>query len=144
MEISREYFSMLDYAVTKLTEFYRIIQTDPVVIAKATEYYPWIYNENHGLKFLVLSDVINCYRDLGYARDLDTLEGLGLFMLTFEQGNEDDGIHHYDRLQYLLSLGKAASKEVIDILELWLECSCLVKSGEGIGTYLLLPQLITF
>lgn len=117
MEISREYFSMLDYAVSKLTGFYRDIQKDPVVVAKAAEHFPWIYSPEHGLKFLVLSDVINCYRELGYERDLDTLEGLGLFMLTFEQGKEEDAIHSYERLPYLLAMGKAASKEVIGILD---------------------------
>ena len=117
MEISREYFSMLDYAVTKLTGFYREIQKDPVVVAKAAEYYPVLYSPEHSLKYLVLSDVINCYRELGYERDLDTLEGLGLFMLTFEQGKEEDAIHSYERLPYLLAMGKAASKEVIGILD---------------------------
>lgn len=117
MEISREYFSMLDYAVTKLTGFFRSLQKDPLIVTKAKEHCPWLYNEEHGLKFLVLSDVINCYRDLGYARDMETLEGLGLFMLAFDQGKDEDGIHDYDRLQYLLALGKAASKNLIDILE---------------------------
>ena len=53
----------------------------------------WLYNEDHGLKFVVMSDVMNCYRDLGFDMGPDTLEGLGLFMLTFDQGNDEDGIH---------------------------------------------------
>ncbi len=117
MEISREYFSMLDYAVTKLTGFYRSLQIDPIIVDNVKKHCPWLYNEDHGLRFVLLSDVIKCYKDLGYSTDMDTLEGLGLFMLTFEQGKDKDGIHDYDRLQYLLAIGKDASKELISILE---------------------------
>ena len=77
----------------------------------------WLYNEDHGLKFVVMSDVMNCYRDLGYDMGPDTLEGLGLFMLTFDQGNDEDGIHDYDRFQYLMAIGKEAGMELIGLLE---------------------------
>ena len=117
MEISREYFSMLDYAVTKLIKFYRSFQNDPIINRNVKEHCMWLYNEDHGLKFVVMSDVMNCYRDLGYDMGPDTLEGLGLFMLTFDQGNDEDGIHDYDRFQYLLALGKDAGMELIGLLE---------------------------
>ena len=118
MYISREYFAMLDSAVSKLTAFHMKLRADEQFFSQAKEKYPWsiFINDSEGLKTILLIDVVNCYKEIGYALDLDTMEGLGLFMLSFDQGNPQDGVHDYSRFQFVYSMGKGAVQELINAI----------------------------
>ena len=125
MYISREYFAMLDSAVSKLTAFHLKLRADEQFFSQAKEKYPWsiFINDSEGLKTILLIDVVNCYKEIGYALDLDTPEGLGLFMLSFDQGNPQEGIHDYSRFQLVYSMGKGAVQELINAIGEQSACS---------------------
>ena len=88
MYISREYFAMLDSAVSKLTAFHLKLRADEQFFSQAKEKYPWsiFINDSEGLKTILLIDVVNCYKETGWqlARRMD-LSVSQRFMI-FNQG----------------------------------------------------------
>ena len=108
---------MVDYAAAKLTEFYLGLNNNPEVLARARQLYPGLCKDNYGLKFIVLYDLIRCYRDLFYELNPETQEGLGLFLFTFITGKPEDGVRDYNLLSSSLSLGKQACVEAVESLD---------------------------
>ena len=108
---------MVDYAAAKLTEFYLGLNDNSEVLSRARQLYPGLCKDNYGLKFVVLYDLIRCYRDQFYELDPESQEGLGLFLFTFITGEPEDRVRDYNLLSSSLSLGKQACVEAVESLD---------------------------
>ena len=85
--ISREYYSMTDFAVSRTVDFIVGLESSEAFLGKAAEMYPGLVQDGSA-RFLFYFDLVKCYKKLGYEPNLskNNKEKLYSHMFMF---NED-------------------------------------------------------
>ena len=118
MKITREYFSMVDYATAKLDEFIKELNCNPEVQSTAEIMYPGLRTDEYGMLLCLLFDLIRCYRDLHYEMNPETQEGFGLFHLIVYASAKDNRVaRDYNLLPEILANTKAECVNAIVSLD---------------------------
>ena len=112
--ITREYYSMTDFAVSRAVEFVNELNASKEIVGKAAEMYPNLVQEDSVI-FLYYFDLIKCYKKLGYLPDSSTRESLGLFLSVYHSMLGDKDIT-FELLDVMYSLGQEAFKNVVEAI----------------------------
>lgn len=126
MNITREIYTMVDYASTKLVNYYRQLSQNREILSRVRQICPGPGSDEDSLKFIVLLDVLKCYDDLKYQKDVNAPEGLGLFMLCLDLGENSASERSYNMLSDYYAVGAEACNDIIKALD---EQLLLVPSG---------------
>lgn len=114
MDISREYFSMLDYSTSRLIEFILECRKEDGFLSKEQESYPGLQCDSgcwpdHVMMF----DVIRCMNGLSNPCDVTRKEGLGVFMLMMKHSEKAKSAVIYDIIDQSIEVSKAAVSDYI-------------------------------
>lgn len=110
-DVSREYYSMTDFAVSRVAEFLTQTEATEGFMDKARELYPGLTKDGTS-RFLYYFDLVRCYNKLGYEPDLSRKEGLALFLSIFS-GSIALKDSSYDILDAMIAAGTDAFCSVV-------------------------------
>lgn len=112
--ISREYFSATEYAVSRMIEFITDNEVFDEYVEKARELFPDLVYEGNTV-FLFYMDLVKCYRKLGYDFDLSKKETLAMFLSIYD-GLSGEIDNPYETLDEMLREASEAFGQVVEFL----------------------------
>lgn len=114
MDITREYYSMLEYASSRLIDFILECRKEEGFVAKAQELYPGLQiRQDSWPDSILMFDAIRCMNGLGNPCDVSTKEGLGIFLLMMKRGDTGKTSVLYDMIDQSLAVGKEVAEEYV-------------------------------
>lgn len=116
--ISKEYFSATEYAVSRMIEFINGFESEDEYLDKAEEIFPGLICEGNTM-FIYFFDLVKCYKKLGYDTDLSKRETLALF-LSIYKGLSGEKNHSIDSLDSMIKAGEDVFNESVEIIRMQL------------------------